>query len=160
MTLQAQGGFLYGVSRLFLLAIVPMLVMAVPVTLLLGQLALWYQTRPLHVGEEAVLTLKLNGDAESSWPDVSLEPTDAVQVTVGPVRVLSKRECCWELKARKQGYHRLVLHVAGQRIEKELAVGDGFMRVSEAARLELVGSVAASLGTAVRPRLACPVARD
>ena len=54
--------------RLFVLAIVPMLVMAVPVTLLLGQLALWYQARPLRVGEESVITLKLNGDAGSTWP--------------------------------------------------------------------------------------------
>ena len=40
-----------------------MLVMVVPVILILGQLSLWYQARPLRVGEEAVVTLKLNGGA-------------------------------------------------------------------------------------------------
>ncbi len=130
VTFQAQGGLLSGAGRLFLLAIVPMLVMAVPVTLLLGQLALWYQVRPLRVNEEAVITLKLNGTDADPWPDVRLATNDAVKVMVGPVRVKSQREICWDIKARKRGQHRLVVLVDGQRIEKELAVGDGFMRVS------------------------------
>ena len=99
-------------------------------TLILGQLGLWYQARPLRVGEEAVITLKLGGDAGSPWPAVSLEPTDAVEVTAGPVRVRSKREVCWNVKARQPGSHRLVFQVGDRTIAKELAVGDGFMRVS------------------------------
>ena len=43
-----RGASCCGAGRLFVLAVVPMLVMAVPVTLLLGQLALWYQARPLQ----------------------------------------------------------------------------------------------------------------
>ena len=31
---------------------VPMLVMALPVTLILGQVALWYEARPLRPGED------------------------------------------------------------------------------------------------------------
>jgi hypothetical protein len=130
VTFRAQGGLLLGACRLFLLAIVPMLVMAVPVTLLLGQLSLWYQARPLRVNEEAVLTLKLNGADDDPWPDVRLEPPAAVAVTVGPVRVRSQREICWEFKGRKPGQHVLLFYVDGQRVEKELAIGDGFMRVS------------------------------
>src|SRR5437660_7334437 len=41
--LRAQGRILLGALRLFVLAVVPMLIMAVPVCLILGQLALWYQ---------------------------------------------------------------------------------------------------------------------
>jgi hypothetical protein len=103
--------------------------MAAPVCLLLGQLGLWYQARPLPVGEEAVITLKLNG-AQTSWPAVRLRPTDALAVTVGPVRVFSKREFCWNVKARQPGYHRVIFEVAGQEVEKEVAIGDGVMRVS------------------------------
>ena len=130
MSLRAQGRLLLGAFRLFVLAIVPMLVMAVPVTLMLGQLALWYQARPLRVGEDTVVTLKLNGDAGSTFPAVSLQPTDVVEVTVGPVRVQSKREVCWNLKAREPGSHRLVFQVGDRTRSKELAIGDGLMRVS------------------------------
>jgi hypothetical protein len=131
VSLKAQGRILLGAFRLFVLAVVPMLVMAVPVTLLLGQLALWYQARPLRVGEDAVIALKLNGDAATAWPPVSLEPNDAVAVEVGPVRVRSQRTVCWNVKAREGGSHQLVFQVGGQPVAKELAVGDGFMRVSQ-----------------------------
>ena len=111
-------------------ALAPMLVMAVPVLLILGQLALWYQARPLRVGEDLVLTVRLNGDVQSSWPKVRLEPSNAIAVALGPVRVLSKREICWNIKAQREGYHRLVFQVGRQQTEKELAIGDRFMRVS------------------------------
>jgi hypothetical protein len=129
VTLRAQGRVLWGALRSLVLAIVPLLVMALPACLLLGQLALWYQARPLPVGEETVITMKLN-DAQSSWPVVRLKQSDAVEVLIGPVRVLSKRELCWSAKARQPGYHRLVFEVNGEEIEKEVAIGDGFMRVS------------------------------
>jgi len=130
VALRAQGRLLVGAFRLMVLAVVPMLVMVVPVCLLLGQLALWYQSRPLQIGEEAVMTLKLGGTADSSWPDIRLQPMDAMEITLGPVRVLSKRIICWNIKARASGYQRVVFHVDGQAIDKELAIGDGFMRVS------------------------------
>jgi hypothetical protein len=126
VALRAQGRVLLGAGRLLVLALVPMLVMTVPACLLLGQLGLWYQARPLQVGEEAVVTLKL-GEAEG---DVTLEPNEAVEVLVGPVRVRSKREVCWHIRASQPGYHRLVFRVDGTTVEKELAIGDGYMRVS------------------------------
>jgi hypothetical protein len=128
--LRSQAGVLAGAARLLLLAVVPMVVMLVPMTLLLGQLAAWYQWRPLRVGEETVVTLTLGGNDEAPWPAVALGPTDAVEPVVGPVRVLSQREVCWSVRARQAGQHRLTFQIDGQAVEKELAVGDGFMRVS------------------------------
>jgi hypothetical protein len=130
VALRAQGRVLAGASRLFALAVVPMLVMALPVTLVLGQLSLWYQARPLRVGEDAVITLRLGGDERSPWPAVGLDPTDAVEVAAGPVRLRSRREVCWSIKARQPGSHRLGFRVGERTIAKELAIGDGFMRVS------------------------------
>ena len=129
-TFQAQCRLLVGAARLFVLALVPTAVMAVPVTLILGQLALWYQQRPLPVGEEAVVTLTLGGGADAPFPEVSLRPTGAVETAVGPVRVFSKRQVCWNVTARQAGYHRLQFQVGDQTFDKELAVGDGLMRVS------------------------------
>lgn len=130
VALRAQGRILAGAGRLFLLAIVPMLVMALPVTLLLGQLGLWYESRPLRVGEETVVTLGLGGGPDSPWPAVSLQPTDAFEVEAGPVRVRSQREVCWNVKALRPGEHRLVFQVGDRSVVKELAIGDGLMRVS------------------------------
>jgi hypothetical protein len=126
--LRALGGVFLGALRLLVFAIVPILVMLVPVTLLLGQLALWYQARPLHIGEETAITLKLHDGSE--WPTARLESGDAIKDTHGPVRVLSQREICWNIRAEKDGYQRLVFHVGDQTIEKDLTVGSGLMRVS------------------------------
>jgi len=130
VTLRAEGRILRGAVSLLALSIVPMLAMIVPVSLLLGQLSLWYQVRPLHVGEEAVVTLQLRGDNGATLPDMRIEPTSAAETVVGPLQVLSKGEICWSLKASQNGYHRIAFHIAGKTIEKELAIGDGFMRTS------------------------------
>lgn len=129
VTLGAQGRIMAAALRLFLLALVPMLVMVVPVLLVLGQLSLWYQARPLSVGEEALVTLAFNDDAQP-LPDVQLQPTDAIKVAIGPVRLPSKREVCWNIAARTPGKHRLMFQVGGQTAEKQLSVGDRLMRVS------------------------------
>jgi hypothetical protein len=130
VALQAQAGLLDGAFRLLLLGLVPLAVMILPVALLLGQLALWYQSRPLHVGEEAVVTMTLDGDPDDPMPEVCLDETSAVENLVGPVRAPSNREVCWKLEARENGLHRLTFQVDGRTVEKELAIGDGFMRVS------------------------------
>ncbi len=130
VSLRSQGRILWGAMRLMYFAIVPMLAMIVPVCLILGQLALWYQARPLQVGEEAVVTVQLAGDAHSELNDAQLQPHSAVETTIGPVRVPSKQWVSWNLEAREAGYHQLVFEVAGQSFEKEIAIGDGFMRTS------------------------------
>jgi hypothetical protein len=130
VTLRAQGRLLWGAARLLVLGLAPTVVMALPVTLVLAQLSLWYEQRPLRVGEEAVVTLTLNAPAGDPLPEVGLDPPEAVEVVAGPVRVPSKREVCWNLKARQDGTHRLAFSVSGQAADKELAVGDGYLRVS------------------------------
>src|SRR5262249_52500652 len=77
--LRAQGRVLRGAFRLLLLAVVPILVMAVPMVLLLAQLGLWYQAAPLPVGEEAVVTVQLSGEPGTPLPAVELSPDDAVE---------------------------------------------------------------------------------
>ena len=132
VTLHAESQVFKGAFLLLVQAIPPMLVMILPVSLLLAQMSLWYQSRPLLSGEVAVMTVKLNGNVEGNWPIVNIEPTSAIEVTVGPVRILSRREICWEFRALENGKHHIILDVNGQQIKKELAIGCGFMRVSSA----------------------------
>ena len=129
VTLQSQGRLFKGAFLLLFHAVRPMLVMIVPVSLLLAQLGLWYQSRPLQSGEQTIVTMKLNDNIDSPWPNVDIEPAPAAEVVTGPIRIFSKRQICWEIKARENGYHRIVFDTDGRQIEKELAIGDGFMRV-------------------------------
>ncbi|MBN2183424.1 MAG: hypothetical protein JW715_16050 [Sedimentisphaerales bacterium] len=130
VTLLAEVRVFKGAFLLLLYSIVPMLVMIIPVSLLIAQMSLWYQLRPLRQGETAVVTAKLNGNIEENWPTINIEPTSAIEVTVGPVRIFSKREICWEIKALENGKHNITFDIAQDKIEKELAIGDSYMRVS------------------------------
>ena len=130
VVLRAQAAMIGGAFRLFVLAVVPMLVMMVPVLLLLGQLSLWYQFRPLAVGEEAVVVLKLNGKGGEPLPAVTLAKSPAFEVVTGPVRVPSKREVVWVVKATENGSRAMSFQTGESTVTKDLEVGDGFKRVS------------------------------
>lgn len=129
VALGAQGRLLVGAFRLFVLALVPMAVMMTPVTLLLGQLSLWYQSRALQVGQEALVVVTLH--AIDPMPEVQLQPTDALEIAIGPVRVPSKHAVYWNVKAKQDGRHDLTVTVDGQSYVKEVVVGDGMARVSK-----------------------------
>jgi hypothetical protein len=74
--------------------------------------------------------MKLNDNIGTLWPNVTLESTPAAEVTIGPVRVFSKHQIYWKVKARENGGHHIIFRVDGEQIGKDLAIGDGFMRVS------------------------------
>ncbi len=128
--LQVQVALLSGAARLLSLSLVPMLVMLVPMCLVLGQLALWFQARPLFVGEETVVTVQSAEDADQSLQQIQFDPGTAATVTVGPVRVPSKHMVCWNIQTAKAGLHELMFCVGDQQFKKELAVGDDYMMVS------------------------------
>ncbi|MHC4741971.1 MAG: hypothetical protein ACYS8Z_08680 [Planctomycetota bacterium] len=130
VTLTAQGRLFKGALLLLVHAVVPMMVMILPVSLLLIQMALWYQSRPLLPQEHTVLTVELNGNIDEPWQTVSIEPDPAFDVTLGPVRIHSKRQICWEIRALQNGYSRITLRTGQQQIKKDLAVGGGLMRIS------------------------------
>jgi uncharacterized membrane protein (DUF106 family) len=129
VAVQSQERLLAGAFWLFVLALVPMAVMFVPALLILCQLSLWYQQRPLKVGEEAVVTMKFNGDAGAPLPKADLASTKEV-TKIKRGHVYSQREIWFRIKPNENGTHRLAFEVDGRTVEKELAVGDGFMRVS------------------------------
>ncbi|SPD73130.1 conserved membrane hypothetical protein [uncultured Desulfobacterium sp.] len=130
VTLKSLGRIFKGAFVSLVHSIRPILVIIIPVCLLLGQMGLWYQYRPLKPGEHAVITMKLSGDEYSAWPELGIDPMPAAEIETGPVRVSSKREVYWDIKVNRNGYQRIMFKVDDQRIEKELAVGDGIMRVS------------------------------
>jgi uncharacterized membrane protein (DUF106 family) len=136
VTFRSQGRVILGGFRLLRHAIRPLLVMMVPVSLELGQMGLWYQQRPLRPpeearpGEESLITMKLAGSPEDPMPRVRIVSIPGAEVTIGSVHIRSKREVCWAIRARKSGRHHIVFEVDSQRIEKELVVGEGFMRLS------------------------------
>jgi len=130
VTFRTQARVFAASFKLLYHSIVPMLIMMVPVSLILVQMGLWYQARPVRIDDEPVIVkLKLN-DRLETWPEITLYPKPAAVKTTGPVRVFSKKEIYWKIKPIKDGYSALIFQIGDQRVEKRLASGDGFMRLS------------------------------
>lgn len=130
VTLKAQGHVFKDAFLLLFHYVKPMLITIVPISLLLAQMSLWYQSRPLLPGEEVIVTVKLNGSIETPWPTVRIEPTPVAEVTIGPVRVFSQHQIHWKIRAVENGDSSLIFHVDEEQFDKELTIGDGFRRVS------------------------------
>ena len=130
VTVRSQARVFGASFKLLSLALVPMLVMIAPVCLILAQMGLWYQACPLKPGDEpAIVRLKLN-DMLENLPPVSLQSLPAARTITGPVRVFSEREIFWKIEPVEDGYHTLIFQVGERRYKKQLAIGEGFMRVS------------------------------
>lgn len=130
VSLRAQVGLLRGAVKLLLLSLIPMLIMLVPTGLVLGQLSLYYQARPVAVDEETVVTVHLADGAEQLLRSIQLVPTADCTVAAGPVRVRTKNMVCWRIRAQRPGLQVLEFEGDNQHFTKELAVGPGYMVVS------------------------------
>lgn len=116
--------------KLFLLSLRPMAVLTIPMVLLLGQLGLWYQARPLRVGEESIVTVQVKDDSIEALNSISMGPLDGSAVVAGPVRVPTKSMVCWNVKPTRDGRHVLEFRVGETSFEKELVAGSGFQATS------------------------------
>ena len=76
------------------------------------------------------MSVQLSENVKYDPPEVTLVDNPAVTTTIGPVRVDSKGLVCWSLLANSPGHFRLEFLRDGQTYEKELVVGNGYMRTS------------------------------
>lgn len=130
VTLQAQGRVFKGAGMLMVYATRPMMVTIVPVLLLLGQMAMWYQFRPLETGEQTMITMKLNVDSGKPMPAVTIMPTEAIEIDSDPVVLVANGEILWQARAVKEGTYNLVFQVGDMQVKKQLSIGTGFIPVS------------------------------
>jgi len=130
VVLKSQLQVFGSAAMLLLHSIPPMLVMALPFCLVLGQLGVWYQAKPLEIDGQAVVSMQLSGLKNAPIPPVSLVSTEAINILSGPVRVPSKQQVFWQIQAARPGTHQLHFKVGDIHVQKELSVGSGFMPVS------------------------------
>ena len=107
-----------------------LVVLAIPMILTLGQLESRFAQRPLKVGEETVLTIKLKNSALAGMRNITLETPAGVQVSAGPVRNESTGTLAWRLQAGREGTHRLRFLREGSVVGTcDLPVGGGLPRL-------------------------------
>ncbi len=119
LCLQAQGRMAVGGLKYFLLALPPVLMLAVPFILLSAELQLRFGYRALALQEQVVLRAVMqNADL---LQEVELE-TDSVLSLAGPVRSPAAREIYWRLQSPSPGIHKAALKVGANRFPLQIAV--------------------------------------
>lgn len=127
VTLKVQGHMFKGALLLLLYSLRPMLVMIIPFSLVLAQLGLWYQAKPLMPGDQTVLSIEVD---PSVIGDVKLRLLPGARITAGPVTAIDKNEINWQIQATEIGNHEIVFQVAGQEVTKDMIIGEGLVRLS------------------------------
>lgn len=124
----AQVRILWAILRLQRWVITPILWMLLPMLLVLAQMGVRYQWRPLRVGEASLLRVART-DPKLSAKSMTLTAPPGVTVEAGPVA--SDKDVVWRLRAKEVGRHTMTLTVDGKQWEKEIVVGEEGVRVSE-----------------------------
>jgi hypothetical protein len=124
-----QGRLLWDNVVFLKYALIPVLVMIVPVLVILIQLNLRFGAKPLEPAEATVVKVTLR-DAAEIERGVSLEAPAGVKVETPGVHVPSLREVAWRIRPERPGRYRLLIHAGDEAVEKELRVGEGWGKTS------------------------------
>jgi hypothetical protein len=116
------GRLLLHIGRRLWHTLPPILVMAIPFTLLLAQLARWYEHLPLAPGDAAVVQLQLSNDAWSKWQQVALEPADGIVLETPPLRDPAEHAIYWRIRVADSLPAQLTWKLADQSVTKTVAV--------------------------------------
>lgn len=103
-------------------ALVPMVVLLVPVVLIMTQLNLRFAARPFEPGEQALVKTYLR-DATTLDGDLRLDVPDGVTVETKAIRIPNTREVAWRVRIEADGEHRMRVLAGGQEIETRLIAG-------------------------------------
>lgn len=125
--LRSQVKLIWAILKLQRYVLTPVLIALPPMMLLLAQMGVRYQWRPVRVGETVVM--KVAVDAEQVNPaGVTLAKAPGVVIEAGPVP--GGEVVVWRLSGAIPGRHELSLIAGDTEWSKELVVGDELQRVS------------------------------
>lgn len=113
-------------------AMIPLLVMILPVAVLLIHLESWFGGRPLGVDEKTRVAVRYPVSGLRSRPDVVLLPSPghAYECETPPLHIPALNEINWRIRVLKEGVHALHFKVNGDILEKRLVAGGGLVRLT------------------------------
>jgi hypothetical protein len=113
-------------------SVVPLVVVALPVTLLIAQLDLRFGARPLQPGESAILVVHVEDPV--AVDRVALDFPEGLVATAPLLRIPPERRVVARFESRVAGRLEIAVRAGDEQAGKEVVTGGGLQRVS-AARL-------------------------
>ncbi len=106
------------------LSLKPLLVVIVPLSLLLVQLAGWYEWRPLKQNEKTLVKLQLADDMLDHTFELHVPPS--LHMEVGPFHTLKNNQVLWSVRARNTNSEPVIVTFATNTLAKTLLVSTAF----------------------------------
>jgi len=126
--LQAQRRMFFSGGRYLLLAVPPILILAIPSIFLLAELQTRYGYRSVKSGESFIVHAKVKNPKLVNATELIVDPAVSV---AGPVRSLKTSEIYWRLSADKSGVFNATINVSGVPvISQQIAVGESVERLA------------------------------
>jgi hypothetical protein len=110
--------------RYMRLVVLPAAITAVPMLLLLAFLSPFYDSRPLHVGEPATVTVQMNQAVDPAAPLPVIAATDGIRIESPAIRVFEKNQVSWRVRPQAPFVGEIVIEIAGEKISKSFAAGN------------------------------------
>jgi hypothetical protein len=126
-----QGQVLIWTLKYLRHSLFPMLILMVPTMILLIQLNLHYGARPLRVGEQALVKVKLRDPAAlERGALISLRAPGNLKIETQGVRVAEMKEVCWRVRGVSPGKFDLTVSDGTVSVTKNVVVGGRLEGVS------------------------------
>ena len=105
-------------------SLIPMVVIMIPVMAILIQMNLHYAMRPLGIGEQSLVKVKLR-DTETLTHETefTLQADDGLEIETLGVRIPETREVSWRVRGVSPGRFNLIVTAGEESVKKEMAVG-------------------------------------
>ena len=129
VTLRCQVDLLRAAGLRAWYALPALVVMLIPFVLLLTQLALRFERRPLQPGETAVVELRLAPEQWQRAPEVHLTAPPQLAVETPPLRDERQHAIYWRIRPREAGNVKLQWELSGEHLEKDVVVAQDAERV-------------------------------
>lgn len=128
VVLSSYGRIMRGTGRYLRLAFMPLLIVALPLTLLLVHLDRYFGWMPISPGQ--TFLIKARTSSEAALNEVGLELPPQIVSTAPPVHVPVDREIVWRLLAHENGDYQVNLGPPGQMVTKSVRVGPAITVIS------------------------------
>jgi hypothetical protein len=131
VSFRAQRRIIWQALRLLAYSFQPMLIMMIPFVLIMVQIGLRYEQRPLPVGQKARVKVTLKEGA--AWKGVGdqLVLPDGISRDINdPCRAEGLRTVDWRITPSTAGAYTFVFGKGSDVVAVPVCVGDGFTRVS------------------------------
>jgi hypothetical protein len=124
LMLSAQWGLLKENGRCLFIGLIPLLIMVPPLLLLFPHLESRLAWKPIHPGDQLLVSATLNENASSHLMMAKLSARDGTFLASPPVRIPTLHEISWRIRAIATGRHVLHISIPGKSESIEVVVSD------------------------------------